>query len=166
VLFDAWSPSKALLKRRRDYGWSVVCRLKKNRRFNGHALRPQRRHPSWAEVGWLSGGRQGLVVRHSTKHDATNRLTLPPPEVRRLYRMRAQREEVIRVCKDQLGLSGCQARSERAQGPHVPCSLVAFGVLAREHQDRSLTLYTRKRQRGGYGRTLALPALERLRQGA
>ena len=37
VLFDAWYPSKALLKRIRDYGWYFVCRLKKNRRFNGHA---------------------------------------------------------------------------------------------------------------------------------
>jgi putative transposase len=33
VLFDAWYPSKALLKRVRDYGWYFVCRLKKNRRF-------------------------------------------------------------------------------------------------------------------------------------
>jgi hypothetical protein len=35
VLFDAWYLSRALLKRIRDYGWYVVCRLKKNRRFNG-----------------------------------------------------------------------------------------------------------------------------------
>jgi hypothetical protein len=32
VLFAAWYPSKALLKRIRDYGWYFVCRLKKNRR--------------------------------------------------------------------------------------------------------------------------------------
>jgi hypothetical protein len=45
VLFDAWSPSEALLQRIRDYGWSCVCRLKKNRRFNGQLLRTYRRHP-------------------------------------------------------------------------------------------------------------------------
>jgi putative transposase len=28
VLFDAWYPSRALLKRIRDYGWYFVCRLK------------------------------------------------------------------------------------------------------------------------------------------
>ena len=39
VLFDAWYPSKALLKRIRDYGWYFVCRLKKNRRFNDQPLR-------------------------------------------------------------------------------------------------------------------------------
>src|SRR6266542_1965086 len=47
------------------------------------------------------------------KCDATNRLTLSAAEVRRLYRKRAQIEEVICVCKDQLALTGCQARSEK-----------------------------------------------------
>src|SRR5262249_42159887 len=60
VLFEAWYPSRALLKRIRDYGWYVVCRLKKNRRFNGQALRQHRRHPYWAECGWLSGGLKGF----------------------------------------------------------------------------------------------------------
>jgi hypothetical protein len=67
VLFDAWYPSRALLKRIRDYGWYFVCRLKKNRRFNGHAVRQHRRHPYWAECGWLSGGLKVLIVRHGKK---------------------------------------------------------------------------------------------------
>jgi putative transposase len=166
VLFDAWYPSKALLKRIRDYGWHFICRLKKNRRFNGHALRHHRRHPYWAEVGWLSGGLKVLVVRHGKKYYATNRLTLPPPEVRRLYGMRAQIEEVIRVCKDQLGLGGCQARSARAQVHHITCCLVAFCVLERERHDRHLTIYKLKRQLSCRGRPLVLPALERLRHSA
>jgi len=95
VLFDAWYPSKALLKRIRDYGWYFICRLKKNRRFNGHALRHHRHHPYWAECGRLSGGLKVLVVRYGKKHYATNRLTLPAAEVRRLYRVRTQIEEVI-----------------------------------------------------------------------
>ena len=85
VLFDAWYPSKALLKRIRNYGWYFVCRLKKNRRFNGHAVRSHRRHPYWAECGWLTGGLQVLVVRYGKKYYATNRLTLTALEVRRLY---------------------------------------------------------------------------------
>lgn len=166
VLFDAWYPSKALLKRIRDYGWYFICRLKKNRRFNGHPLRPHRRHPYWAEVGWLSGGLKVLVVRHGNKYYATNRLTLPPTEARRLYRMRAHIEEVIRVCKDQLGLSGCHARSERAPGHHLTCCVVAFCVLERERHDRHLTIYKLKRQLSCRGRPLVLPALERLRHSA
>jgi hypothetical protein len=107
-----------------------------------------------------------LVVRHGKQYYATNRLTLPTAEVRRLYRIRAQIAEVIRVCKDQLGLSGCQARSERAQVHHVTCCLVGFCVLERERHDRGLTIYKLRRQLSYHGRMLTLPALERLRQAA
>jgi putative transposase len=162
VLFDAWYPSKALLKRIRDYGWYFVCRLKRNRRFNGQPLRAYRRHPYWAECGWLTGGLKVLVVRYGAKYYASNRLTLGAAEIRRLYQFRAQIEEVIRVCKDQLGLSGCQARSERAQVHHFTCCLVAFCVLERERHDRGLTIYKLRRQLSCRGHTLVLPALERL----
>jgi DDE superfamily endonuclease len=67
VLFAAWYPSKALLKRIRDDGWDVVCRLKKNRQFNGQPLRAYRRHPYWAETGRLTGGLTALVVRYGAK---------------------------------------------------------------------------------------------------
>ena len=166
VLFNAWYPSKALLKRIRDYGWYFVCRLKKNRRFNGQAVRHYRRHPYGTESGWLNGGLKGLVVRHGKKYYATNRLTRPAVEVRRLYRIRSQVEEVIRVCKDQLGLTGCHARSEPAQLHHIACCLVAFCVLERERHDRHLSIYKIKRQLSFRGRSIALPALERLRRAA
>jgi hypothetical protein len=166
VLFDAWYPSRRLLKRIGDYGWYFVCRLKKNRRFNGQPLRAYRRHPYWAETGRLTGGQKILVVRYGAKYFATNRLTLPAAEVRRRYRIRTQIEEVIRVCKDQLGLSGGQARSERAQLHHLTCCLVAFCVLERERHARCLTIYKLKRQLSCQGRRLTLPALERLRQAA
>jgi hypothetical protein len=107
-----------------------------------------------------------LVVRYGAKYYATNRLTLLAVEVRRLYRVRAQIEEVIRVCKDQLGLNGCQARSERAQLHHFTCCLVAFCVLERERHDRNLTIYKLKRHLSCHGRTVRIPALERLRQAA
>jgi hypothetical protein len=123
VLFDAWYPSKALLKRLRDDGWYVVCRLKTHRRCNGQPLRAYRRPPYGAETGWLTGGLNVLVVRDGAKDYATNRLTLPAAEVRRLYRVRAPIEEVIRVCKDQLGWNGCQACSERAQLHHLYYSI-------------------------------------------
>ena len=166
VIFDAWYPSKALLKRIRDYGWYFVCRLKKNRRFNGQPLRAYRRHPYWTAPGQLTGGLKVLVVRHGAKYFATNRLTLSAAEVRRVYRVRSQIEEVIRVCKDQLALSGCQARSERAQLHHITCCLVAFCVLERERHERQLSIYTLRRQLSCRGRSLALPALERLMRAA
>lgn len=166
VLFDAWYPSKTLLKRIQDYGWYFVCRLKKNRRFNGQPLRRYRRHPYWAECGWLTGGLKVLVVRYGAKFFATNRLMLPAAEVRRVYRIRAQIEEVIRVCKDQLGLSGCQVRSERAQLHHVTSCLVAFCILEREGHDRGLSIYKLTRQLSCHGQAVVLPALERVKRAA
>jgi hypothetical protein len=166
VLFDAWYPSKKLRKRVRDYGWSFGCRIKKNRRFNGKAVRHDRRHPYWAEIGWLNGGITVLVVRHGKQYYATNRLTRTAPAVRRLYRVRSQIEEVIRFWKDQLGLSGCQARSQVAQEPHIPCCRVAFCVLERERHDRGLSIYKLKRRLSFRGRSFTLPALERLREAA
>jgi hypothetical protein len=77
VLFNAWYPSKQLLQRIRDYGWYVICRLKKNRRFNGQALRAYRRHPYWTDSGWLTGGLMVVVVRDGATYYATHRLTLP-----------------------------------------------------------------------------------------
>jgi hypothetical protein len=166
VLCDARSPSKALLQRIRDDGWYVVCRLTKHRRFTGQPLRAFRRHPYWAERGWLMGGVTVLVVSYGAQYYATNRLALPAVEVRRHYRMRAQIEDVIRACKDQLGLGGCQAPSARAQLHHIPCGRAAFGVLERECQDRSLRIDTFKRQLSFQGRSIALPALERWRNTA
>jgi hypothetical protein len=166
VLFEAWYPSKALLKRIRDYGWYGVCRLKKNRRFNGQPLRLYRRHPYWTACGRLTGGLKVLVVRYGAKYYATNRLTRAAADVRRLYAFRAQIEEVIRAGKDQLGLSGCQARSERAQLHHMTCCLVAFCVLERERHDRQVSIYQLKRRLSFKGQAMALSALERLRSTA
>jgi Transposase DDE domain len=143
-----------------------VCRLKKHRRFNGQPLWAHRRHLYWTETGWLTGGVKVLVVRDGAKYFATKRLTLPATEVRRLYRIRAQIEEVIRVCKDQLGLTGCQARTARAQVHHITCSFVAFCVLERERQAQGLSIYKLKRQLSFLGQSLSLPMLERLKSAA
>jgi hypothetical protein len=78
------------------------------------ALALSRRGALFSDLEQLSGHGRSAGNRYGAKYYATNRLTLPAAEVRRLYRFRAQIEEVIRVCRDQLGLTGCQARSERA----------------------------------------------------
>ena len=146
VLFAAWDPCRSRLQRSRDAGGDVVCRLKRKRRCNGHAMRQQRRHPYGTERGWLSGGRNVRVVSDGKPSSATNRLTLAAVEVRRLSRVRAPSAERMRVGTDQLGLAHCHARSARAQQQQIACCLSAVGVLARERPDRPLRLYRRKRR--------------------
>jgi hypothetical protein len=174
VLFDSWYPSKQLLKRIRDYGWYFVCQLKKNRRFEGRALRSYKQQPSWQAVGSLTGGLKVFVVRYRRTYYATNRLTFTAPEVRRLYRKRHEVEEVIKVLKSQLSLEACQGgfthawkvRPHPVEGPqthHVALCLVAYVLVERERLDQGYTWRQLKRRLILQGRQLALPALERVR---
>jgi Transposase DDE domain len=107
-----------------------------------------------------------LRVRDGATYSVTNRLPLSAAEVRRVYRIRAPIEEVIRVCKDQRGLTDCQARSKRAQMHQVACCFVAFGVVERERQAQQLSIDKLKQRLSFQGGSLVLPALERLRSTA
>jgi hypothetical protein len=177
VLFDAWYPSKALLKRIRDYRWYFVCQLKKNRRFEGKPLHRYLQQPYWQAVGWLAGDMKVLVVKYRRKYYATNRLSLTAKEVRQRYKVRHAVEEVIRTIKSQLGLEACQAgyrrrgteathSSPRVQEHHVALCLAAYLIVERERLDRSLTWRQCKRQLILEGVQRALPALERIRKAA
>ena len=177
VLFDSWYPSKKLLKRIRDYGWYFVCQLKKNRRFEGRALRHYKQQPSWHAVGSLTGGLKVFVVRYRRKYYATNRLTLTAPEVRTLYRKRHEVEEGIKVLKSQLSLEACQGgytRSwkakafpkEGAQTHHIALCLVAYLIVERERLGQGCTWRQLKRRLILQGSQAALPALGRVRAAA
>jgi hypothetical protein len=177
VIFDAWYPSKTLLKRIRDYGWYFVCHLKKNRSFDGRPVRAYRQPPYWQAVGVLSGGLKVLVVRDRRKYSATNRLTLTAKEVRTPYKQRHEVEEVIRVFKSQLGLEGCQGGYKRvwteqsypqdgAQTHHIALCLVAYLIVERERLEQHCTWRQLKRRLIFQGSRVALPALERVRAAA
>ena len=118
-----------------------------------------------------------FVVRYRRKYYATNRLTLPAPEVRRLYRKRHEVEEVIKVLKSQLSLEACQGgftrswkaiprSTEGAQTHHVALCLVAYLIVERERLDQQCTWRQLKRRLILQGRQLALPALERVQAAA
>jgi hypothetical protein len=155
-----------LWKRSRDYGWSFGCRLQTNRRVNGQPLRRVRRPPDGTEGGWLPGGLQVLGVRDGAQSEATHRLTLAAADVRRLSAVRAQIEAGISVCKEHLRLTGCHARSARAQLHQMTCCLGACCVLERERHARRVSIDQLNRRLRFKGRSLALSALERLRSTA
>jgi hypothetical protein len=177
VLFDAWSPSKTLLKRIRDYGGYFVCHLKKNRSFDGRPVRAYRQQPSWQAVGRRSGGLKVLGVRDRRKYSATNRLTVTATEVRAHDKQRHEVEEVSRGLQSQLGLEGCQGGYQRlladqpypqdgAQTHHRALCLVAYLIVERERLDQPCTWRQLKRRRIFQGSRVALPALERVRAAA
>jgi putative transposase len=177
VLFDAWYPSRRVLRRIRDYGWSFVCQLKRNRLFDGKPLKGHRRQPYWHAVGMLSGRIKVRVVKYRRKYFATNRLSLTAPEVRAIYARRHEIEEVIKALKGQLSLEACQAgytRSygsqrevrEEVQAHHIALCLVAYLILERERLDRGMTFRQLRRTLIVKGQQLSLPSLQRVRMAA
>jgi putative transposase len=177
VLFDSWYPSKALLKRIADYGWYFVCRLKKNRCFERVPLHQYLRQPYWQATGFLSGRIKVRVVKYRRTYYATNRLSLTAPEVRQLYRIRQEIEEVIRVLKSQLSLESCQAGYTRptektphsqpqAQTHHIALCLVAYLIVERERFDQGMSWRRFKRYLILKRSQVPLPALERVRMAA
>jgi Transposase DDE domain len=162
VLFDAWYPSRRVLKRIRDGGWSFVCQLKRNRLFEGRSLKGHGRQPYWHAVGMLSGGIKVRVVKYRRTYFATNRLSLTAPEVRAIYAWRHAIEEVIKAPKGQLSVEACQAgytRSytrqrevrEEVQAHHIALCLVAYLMLERERLDRGMTFRQLRRTLIGKG---------------
>jgi putative transposase len=177
VLFDSWYPSKAVLKRIRDYGWYFVCQLKKNRQFAGQPLRRYLAQPYWHAVGPLAGGLKVLVVKYRRKYYATNRLSLTAKEVRAHYKIRHHVEEVIRTAKSHLSLEACQVGYRRrgkavappqphAQEHHIALCLVAYLIVERERLDQGVSWSKCKQRLILKGSQGAVPALERVREAA
>ncbi len=152
VLFDSWYPAQRLLRRIVMYGWYFATQLKKNRKFNGVSLKKQRWSPYYNAIGELSGGIRVLVVRHRKKFYATNRLSLPPKELRVVYKKRQGVEEVIKFLKSVLGLQRCQSGHTRydwqyegpkPEGPqehHIALCILAYLILECERLERGTTL--------------------------
>lgn len=177
VLFDAWYPSKPVLKRLRDYGWYFVCQVKKNRRFEGNPVRAYQRQPDWQAVGKLSGGIKVRVVQYRRKYYVTNRLSLTAQEVRAIYKRRHAIEEVFKFLKDQLSLAACQAGytrlgnearqvEEGVQAHHIALCLVAYLILERERIEHGITLRQLRRTLIVRGLKLSWPSLKRVRMAA
>jgi hypothetical protein len=123
----------------------------------------------WQPRGWgLRGGSKGAMRSHSSSGIRQSRRTCVWSSCIRVAPVveKMSLQDTITIAYWDRLLSGCQSRSERAQGHHFTCGLVAFGILERERHDRALTIYKLKRKLSCHGRTLALPALERLTEAA
>jgi hypothetical protein len=177
VLFDAWYPSKSVLKRLRDSGWYFVGQVQKHRLFAGKPVRAYKRPPYWPAVGTLSGGLKVRVVNYRRKDDVTHRLSLPAQELRATDTRRHAIEEVFRVLKDQWGLASCQAgytrlgneerpAQEGVQAPHLALGLIACVILARERISQGITLRHLRRTLIVRGLKVSWPSLKRVRMAA
>lgn len=145
VLFDSWYASYQLLKRIKDYGWYFITQLRKNRCFEGKALRSYQNGPYWSQLGQIRGGIKVFVVKHGKKYFASNRLTLQRREVLEGYKIRQNIEETFKQLVF-VGLKSCQVRSMKARKNHFWMVILAFSILERKSNVERCSVYELKKR--------------------
>ena len=116
VLFDAWYSGESVLNLLESFGWQYMTRVKKNRLFNGVGIDKTCRHHYGRKTGNLKKiGHEILIVKDGERYLLTNNLELTSAEVKRIYPIRQQIEEVFRLLKQEFGWGKCRANSVQAQ---------------------------------------------------
>lgn len=129
VLFDAWYAAQKLLKTVIALGWQFATRLRKNRYLDGKKLKIRHRHPNWDTTGKLKGGIEVKVFRRGDKFYASSDLKLDWKAVKKLYKIRANIEEVIKLLKQHCGWQAVQQPSVRNYYRHLSLGVIAFHYL-------------------------------------
>ena len=120
VLFDAWYSGGSLLNLLDKFGWQYITRVRKNRLFNGIRIDQTFRHTYGRKRGTLKKINHGiLIVKDGERYLLTNNLELTSAQVKRIYPVRQQIEEVFRLLKQEFGWGKCRANSVQAQKAHL-----------------------------------------------
>ena len=145
VLFDAWYSAESLLNLVDEFGWHYSTRVKKNRLFNGVRINQTFRHHYGRKQGKLKRiNHEVLIVKDGTRFLLTNNLSLTSAQLKTLYRVRQQIEEVFRLLKQEFGWGRCRANSLQAQKAHLHLGLYAFCLVQRKAEEKKLTIYAYK----------------------
>jgi hypothetical protein len=145
VLFDAWYSAESLLNLLAQFGWFYCTRVKKNRLFNGVRIDQTFRHHYGRKQGKLKRiNHEILVVKNGTRFLLTNNLLLTSAQVKKIYPIRQQIEEVFRLLKQEFGWGKCQANSVQAQKAHLHLGLYAFCLTQTKAIEEKQTIYAYK----------------------
>ena len=145
VLFDAWYSGESLLNLLNQFGWQYITRVKKNRLFNGVRIDRTFCHTYGRRTGALKKiGHEVLIVKDGERYLLTNNLELTSAEVKRIYPMRQQIEEVFRLLKQEFGWGKCRANSVQAQKAHLHLGLYAFCLAQSKAEEKGQTIYAYK----------------------
>lgn len=144
LLMDAFYVAGQLINQLEDYGWKWVGRIKKNRIINCCPIQEDLVEERSSLIGPLTGRAKVKVIRHGDRFLATNDLALPNRDIPYWYQKRWSIEECFRFLKQQLHLSGCQARSTTAQQKHLLTCCVAALIVEKEKTTSQKTGYAIK----------------------
>ena len=144
-LFDAWYSGESLLNLLNQFGWQYITGVKKNRLFNGVGIDQTFRHTYGRKTGGLKKiGHEVLIVKDGERYLLTNNLELTSAEVKRIYPMRQQIEEVFRLLKQEFGWGKCRANTVQAQKAHLHPGLYAFCLTQSKAEEKGQTIYAYK----------------------
>ena len=144
-LFDAWYSGESLLNLLNQFGWQYITGVKKNRLFNGVGIDQTFRHTYGRKTGGLKKiGHEVLIVKDGERYLLTNNLELTSAEVKRIYPMRQQIEEVFRLLKQEFGWGKCRANTVQAQKAHLHPELYAFCLTQSKAEEKGQTIYACK----------------------
>lgn len=145
VLFDAWYSAESLLNLLGSFGWLYCTRVKKNRLFEGVRIDKTFRYTYGRKIGRLKKiSHQVLIVKDGMRYLLTNNLGLSSAEVKRIYPIRQQIEEVFRILKQEFGWGRCRANSVQAQKAHLHLGLYAFCLTQTKAIEEKQTIYAYK----------------------
>jgi putative transposase len=146
VLFDSWYGAEKLMKKVRTLGWHYVTRLKKNRKLGGRPVKNYYRHPYWQAQDKLEGNIKVKVFRRGSKYFATSDTSLEWKAVKKLYRIRADIEEIIKVLKQECGWKSCQQRSLHTYSQHLRLGMFAYLLLMKLAKKARTGVYVLRRR--------------------
>jgi putative transposase len=146
VLFDSWYGAETLMKKVRKLGWHYVTRLKRNRKLGGKPVKNYYRHPYWQAQDTLEGKLKVKVFRRGKNYFATSDTSLTWKAVKKLYSLRADIEEVIKVLKQECGWNSCHQRSLHTYTQHLRLGMVTYLLLMKLARQHKTGVYTLRRR--------------------
>ncbi len=128
-----------------SFGWQYITKAKRNRLLDKVRLDKTFRHRFGRRTGNLKKIRhQCLIVKDGKKYYLTNDLSLTAVQVKGIYRVRQQIEEVFRLLKQEFGWGCCRAASTQSQKAHLHLGLYAFCLAQNKAFEQKQTIYAFK----------------------
>jgi hypothetical protein len=129
ALGDNGYGSQEIMKRLTDYCWPYISRFKCNQKLSGKWIGHLIPRGYGETTGLLENNTKVKVIRHKNHFLQCNRMSWDLAKIRSLYTHRWNIEEVFRILKSCLNLSGCQQHSIQRQALYVMLCCVALTCL-------------------------------------
>lgn len=147
VLFDSFYSAEKLLKLVVENKLKFYAQVEKTRTLNHLQIQYHNKgRPRWTKSGLIKGNIYVRITKHDRKYFLTNDLRVTGKELRDIYSLRWEIEDLYRFCKDQLDLEGCQMRDLRSQTNHIGVCFFLHCVLQDIAEKTQMTKYKVKEE--------------------